>query len=405
MKQKILKLFLFSLVVLMPLYTAKASSKLQNDIEEGLKTYLGSDYKDRIKKNTESTESILKIEELIKESSNSTLSIDDNGVEEQNLDYPSYIGGFYVDNETEKVVIQIVGNNAPTKFNNESNLYDKILSVNGTAEIKYVNNLLNEINDVIDILSSYYKENYADGYIDGYYDDIINNRVVVELNEYSDDSINEFKRNVIDSDIIYFTSSSNTVEYSTTTYAPGQMILPLGCSIGFRAKLNSAIGFVTAGHCVSGVGQSVATFGTVKKYQYKNNIDASWIDLDAQYIMGKYLKYIPSIKYGLEINNTPVTNIVVGGLYGKSGASSEYTYGKITSLNTSGANGITGIIKSSIYAKGGDSGGIVFKITGTGSAPTSYQTAGIVHGGDLGGGNMRFIKASNVVSKFGLTTY
>ena len=80
MKQKILKLFLFSLVVLMPLYTAKASSKLQNDIEEGLKTYLGSDYKDRIKKNTESTESILKIEELIKESSNSTLSIDDNGV-------------------------------------------------------------------------------------------------------------------------------------------------------------------------------------------------------------------------------------------------------------------------------------------------------------------------------------
>lgn len=152
----------------------------------------------------------------------------------------------------------------------------------------------------------------------------------------NDDSINEFKRNVIDSDIIYFTSSSNTVEYSTTTYAPGQMILPLGCSIGFRAKLNSAIGFVTAGHCVSGVGQSVATFDTVKKYQYKNNIDASWIDLDAQYIMGKYLKYIPSIKYGLEINNTPVTNIVVGGLYGKSGASSEYTYGKITSLNASG---------------------------------------------------------------------
>ena len=83
----------------------------------------------------------------------------------------------------------------------------------------------------------------------------------------------------------------------------------------------------------------------------------------------------------------------------------EYTYGKITSLSASGANGITGIIKSSIYAKGGDSGGIVFKITGTGSAPTSYQTAGIVHGGDVGGGNMRFIKASNVVSKFGLTTY
>ena len=80
-------------------------------------------------------------------------------------------------------------------------MYDKILSVNGTAEIKYVNNSLNEINDVIDILSSYYKENYADGYIDGYYDDIINNRVVVELNEYSDDSINEFKRNVIDSDM------------------------------------------------------------------------------------------------------------------------------------------------------------------------------------------------------------
>ena len=48
MKQKIFKLFLFSLVVLIPLYTAKASSEPQDDIEEGLKAYLGSDYKDRI---------------------------------------------------------------------------------------------------------------------------------------------------------------------------------------------------------------------------------------------------------------------------------------------------------------------------------------------------------------------
>ena len=53
---------------------------------------------------------------MIKESSNSTLRIDDNGVEEQNLDYPSYIGGFYVDNETEKVVIQIFENNVSAKL-------------------------------------------------------------------------------------------------------------------------------------------------------------------------------------------------------------------------------------------------------------------------------------------------
>lgn len=157
---------------------------------------------------------------------------------------------------------------------------------------------------------------------------------------------------------------------------------------------------------MKGVNQVVSTLGTVKKYRYSGNIDAAWIDLDPTFSIGTSLKYHPqSIGISWPLQNTPVTSYIVGQLYGKSGASSQYTYGTITSTNASGVNGLTGLVATNIYAKGGDSGGIVFKITGTGTNPTNYQTAGIVHGGPEGGGNLKFVKANSIVSSFGLTTY
>ena len=381
-------------ILLLPEFFVKAST-----IEVGLKEFLGDNYKEKIQKNTASAQNIEKMQSIIR---NNNLKTQKNITE-----YPDYIGGFYIDKNDNIVVIQVLKDAEPTKVKSQAASYDlfqNILSVDKTARIEYVENSYNEINDVIDVLEEYYSENYENGYIDAYYDDIVNNRVVVELKDYSMESINSFKKNVIDSPIIHFSESRNIVDYAS--FKSGEGIPTLGCSIGFRAKLNSADGFVTAAHCVSGVNEVVPVFGTVKKYRRSGNVDAAWIDLNVGTTIINALYNNPvGLVLSAPLNNTPVTSFVVGQLYGKSGAYSYYTYGYIEGENASGSGGLTGLVKTSIYATHGDSGGIVVKITGTGNLPVKFQTAGIVQGGPAGGGDMNFTRASSIVSAFGVTTY
>ena len=377
-----------------------ASSESFADMEAGLREYLGSDYKEKVQKNTISANNIEKIESMFTQT-NQLNSLGSNKV------YPNYIGGLYID-ENNNVVIQVVRENRPTMVSNnryEYKSYQNILSVDKNSIIEYVDYSYNDINAVIQTLDEYYSENYEISNIDSYYDDIINNRVVVALKNYSDEEIANFKNNVIDSPLIHFTESQNTVDY--IGYNLGAGILPMGCSVGFRAKSGNTTGFVTAGHCSDdGVGEDVPLFGTVKKYRKSGNIDAAWIQLAPLTTVSNLLEYHPqSSGISHTVNNTPVTSFVVGQLYGKAGHTSKYTYGNITSLNKSGTGGLTGLIGTSMYSTNGDSGGIVFKITGTGTNPTKYQTAGIVQGGPQGGGAMHFVKANAIVSTFGLTTY
>lgn len=393
MKRKIFVLLAIFLVSIMQVTFVNASSK--EEIDPALKEYLGENYEEKIQKNTISAQNIEKIESMFKNKNTKT----------NNNEYPDYIGGLYIDTKDNNMVIQIVEENIPSaiKSREEYNLYDEVLSIDEDARVEYVSHSYNEIEEVIKILENYYSKNYEDGNINGYYDDIVNNRVVVEMKNCTESEISEFKKNVIDSDLIYFTESKGVSTYSV--YMPGSNILPLACSVGFRARLNGVNGFVTAGHCTKNVDQVVAGFGVVKKRRFSGNVDASWIRLDAGNSIGNGLAYHASSGFSLTLNNTPVKSFTVGQLVGKSGYASGYRYGYITSLNAAGAEGITNVIRTDVYGCGGDSGGIVFKIVGTGANPTSYQTAGIVHGGDTGGGNMVFVKATTIISAFGLTTY
>lgn len=399
MKKTIKKInfFLIILSLVIPFFYTNASTvEFINEKEKGLKEYLGENYKERIIKNSTSANTITEIESLI----NKTSLENSFG-----KSYPNYLGGLYINNSDE-VVIQIVKNKIPNKLTakEEYNLYSNIISLDKSSKIEYVDYSYNEINEVMRILESYYTANYYTGNIEAFYDDITNNRIVVELKKYSQDEINKFKRDIIDSDLIYFIESKEYTEY-LTSYFPGQGILSLGCSVGFRAKLGNSIGFVTAGHCVSEIGQEIPLYGSVEKRKFSGKIDASWISLYPQYTVVNSLKFHAGTGVStIPLNNSPVTKFVVGELYGKSGMSSKYTYGKITSLS-SNMNGITGMVGTNIYATNGDSGGVVFKILGTGAKPTAYITSGIVHGGPSGGGNMSFVRAQDIVSSFGLTTY
>lgn len=399
MKKNIFSLLVVMVALFIPSSIVNASRVTEeNEIEIGLKNYLGDNYKDIIEKNTNSANNIEKIKSIIRKNTKINASDDI---------YPDYVGGFYIDDQNE-VVIQIVDKKVSAlKAKSDYNLYTNILSVDQNANIEYVNYSYNEINEVISVLENYYLNNYDTGNIVGYYDDIKNNRVVVELKNYSKEDINNFKKEVIDSSLIYFTKSKGVTTVANVIYMPGQRIFPVACSLGFRAKIGNNIGVISAAHCFeSGLNQNVVNYGVVKKYQFSGNVDAAWIDLDSMYTVGSGLAYGPKVNgLSLPLNNSPVSSFVTGALYGKAGYRTEYTYGTITSTNASGAEGITGVVKTNADVNGGDSGGIVFKISGTGANPTAYQTAGIVHCSDVGGGNMRFVKATNIVSSFGLTTY
>ena len=168
MRKKIFSLLVIILTIIIPITIAKASSKIvSNDIDISLKEYLGENYKERIRKNSTSAKNIEKIESMF-----SKEEVDFNVNK-----YPNYIGGLYIDDQDDNIVIQIVRKNIPsaTKSMNEYNLYSDILSIDKNAKIKYVDYSYNEISEVIEFLADYYSNNYENGYIDGYYDDIMNN--------------------------------------------------------------------------------------------------------------------------------------------------------------------------------------------------------------------------------------
>ena len=65
MKKNILKLLALFLVFIMPVTFVNASSDENvNDIDPALKDYLGDNYEEKIKKNTESAQNIEKIQSM-----------------------------------------------------------------------------------------------------------------------------------------------------------------------------------------------------------------------------------------------------------------------------------------------------------------------------------------------------
>ena len=132
MKKNILKLLALFLVFIMPVTFVNASSDENvNDIDPALKDYLGDNYEEKIKKNTESAQNIEKIQSMFNNTNARSMS----------NEYPDYIGGLYIDSQDDNMVIQIVKNNIPSSSENagDYSLYNNILSID-------------EINALIEVL-------------------------------------------------------------------------------------------------------------------------------------------------------------------------------------------------------------------------------------------------------------
>lgn len=83
------------------------------------------------------------------------------------------------------------------------------------------------------------------------------NRVFVELKDCSNNTINSFRNEVLDSPMLKFVPSKGDI-VAEEAIAPGSGLKATSTgSFGYRARLNGQVGLVTAGHVARSVGVSV----------------------------------------------------------------------------------------------------------------------------------------------------
>lgn len=328
----------------------------------------------------------------------------------ENESYPSYYGGSYISDDSTSIILQIVEEDIPKSTNARAlTTYNKIVNMNKNIKIEYVKNSYNELNEINNRLVDYYSSTGADiSNLSSHYIDVFNNKVVVELLDNSSEKISKLKQNVLQqsrssltSDVIEFKTGVKQQNHATSLDA-GQPIATNGvsnnCSMGYRVKINGVSGYITAGHCFNGTGES-ATGGTVTRYRESGTVDAAFVQTTSSYSPTNTIAYKP---FGIaNLNTTTCPVLSINTVVAKSGFRTGYTTGQIKSLNYSGTyDGIyfTNLIAVNYSTAGGDSGGPVFL-----PSNSSSLVAGINKGTSSYGSV--FVNADKISTAFGYVRY
>lgn len=313
--------------------------------------------------------------------------------------YPNYIGGSYIDDEG-NFTIQIVESNLPRQKSSRDFIYDNIYNLD-SVKIEYVDNTYNELNEVNDKIINYFLQNKNNLGLIANFVDVNKNAVIVELEDLSEEIIDSFKKNIVDSSTIQFVKGLKNTR--TANLNPGQKEESINCTVGFRAKLNNKEGYVTAGHCVKNraIG-SVINTGTIRKVKVDSTLDAAFIET--------FSSRTPTNTLNTPIGSVTALNVKINPFYQTSapvakvgGVTGGHT-GKIKSLNWSGTVGkeyVTNMISTDIYNYEGDSGAPVFLY--------KYGMNGDLIGNSFGGyngGNHAVVNPlQRIIDEFGITRY
>lgn len=358
----------------------------------------GNDYQKKISNNQKAFRSAQKIENSFQKNKKGE-SI-----------YPDYIGGLYI-NDDDNLVVQVVKNNIPKSTEKNFSNYKKIKEMfNDTIIVEYVNYSYGDLKTIHDSIL-----NDVLGKVDnvfGLYVDVDENKVVVELNSYSEDAIKEFKENVMDSPMISFSQGSSYV--ATANVNPGAGYTSSYnqfCSYGYRAKLNTNtanVGIVSAGHCFSGVNNTINGVGTVTKHRNDGTLDAAFIETSNGVTPTNTLNSKPPFSNYTTLS-TEVVNVYSGLRISKLGNKTGYTQGIVLDASYSYTNQgttYTDLVRADLTVAKGDSGGIVF-VTEVPFPQTSFVTAGIAKAEGQGSfaGQALITKATKINSTFSLSRY
>ena len=356
------------------------------EYEKTLIAEYGENYKDIFARNTQAAENAQKIVKFFPTSKSGEVT------------FPEYIGGLYINNN-ENLVIQVIKNAIPTSKNEKFSIYNDIISLDKTAKIEYVESSYAELNALNKKITEYFLENVKKSNISAVYIDVIENTVVVELEKCDNEEIKSFKKSLIDSPLITFQKATKGIVKTATYNAGAALNAGAGGTIGYRAKLGSTNGFVTAGHAVMYNGNTLGSYGTVKKWQDSGKVDAAWVQSTHTFTNNLASQTYPTVTLNTLDQSSYAT---VGLLVGKVGNSTKGQTGRVQNTSWSGTIGTTAytqLIETNIYNNCGDSGGPAFTMV------SPATVLGISTAGYCPGNKAFIVRADNIKAAFGITRY
>lgn len=312
--------------------------------------------------------------------------------------YPDSYGGAYI-NESGKLVVYLTDDSArPAALSG----YDDVIYQ--LCDYSY-NDLLSVMDELNQYKFSRANEEVSQNFNEfALYDS--ENRVVVKLDDFSDESIQEFRENVCDSDAIVFEQGYGPVDTEVNVNAGSEISFSGGrASLGYRVKRNGVVGFVTAGHAADSVGKVIryngTAFASCRATRQGGSADAAFCAITNS-------NYSPTnTLFGTSnVLSTTISRPGVGTIINKIGMATGHTSGRVQSTNatatfTSGAT-ITNLTTADYRSAPGDSGCVVYSYIGSTNA---RLTLGIHTGASRNGVTRYYTKADEVNAALGTYRY
>jgi len=317
-------------------------------------------------------------------------------------DYPDNYGGAYI-NRQGKLVIHVTKDVDTSKEGFEKSTQSSEIIIK-TCKYSF-----KELTEIIDKLNSFKAKNPDTEIANNFNAYALldaENRIVVELDVFSQEHIDKFKKEVSNASCIEFTQSSGEL-VNELTLNPGDGISASGGggSVGYRARRSSNNGFVTAAHVATttsttsgannvSVGSTVVARTTHR--QESGSVDAAFCHLISPHTVSNSL--------GGGTLSTTIDTPAVGTIINKRGASTGTTSGSVLSTNASGTfDGIpfTNLTTADYTSAAGDSGGIVYTFY---SGPPQVRNVCGIHKG-AGGTTRYYCKAGLINTALSLTMH
>lgn len=339
------------------------------------------------------------------------------------VQYPDYFGGAYINDNYDLVLYVTEDAEMISPLSNDDGVIVEIVSYSYNELVDMVSDLAERVWGNPDAGLPF---TVASIYV---YD--TENRVVVELEEYTEENVQIFKNLICDSPMLVFQqgypvlddfpveepsnmdSNGRALLDTKNTFNLGESIASVGAttsktSIGFRCKKGDVNGFVTACHGNITVGATVHEgenttnpIGKVTQTQFSGSVDASFVALDKTVTL---TNKVGSTSTSL-VSNHWVTDLANDTSLYKYGASSLGSSGKVLSTSASYSPSGSSIIISDCYkfstgSEHGDSGGIVYAYVNG-----DYVPAGIVNAGTSDGKTTYASKITNIIEAFDVVPY
>lgn len=333
----------------------------------------------------------------------------------KNLGYPDYFGGIYITSDSKYVVVQLVEKNTLNINKEELDNLNEFLSMNEVKQefVKYPYAKLESTNQS---LISYISNSKLINEVSAFYIDVKNNRIGIDILTGNLSSVERsIKEEYDDIDLFVIKETNKKIDKYSTTFKAGSGFRVFAstptndydCSVGFRAIRGSDYGFVTAGHCFSGLTGNTLTsgVGTIKVNKLSNGIDAAFVKTNSGYNVSNNV-YANGGKTS-KLNLTMVCPwLGSGAIVAKSGRRTGYSEGQVTYPTFQEVdNGVVMLylVGTNANAFFGDSGAPVYIPTTSSSGAT---LAGVLRGGEVGTNyTMIFTKEDQIYSALGYSRY